>query len=50
MKSEEPVARLEVQLKPELENEENSILEALRALGGPTSVKEWFVEDLNDID
>jgi len=50
MKSEEPVAHLEAQLSSEQEAAENLILECLRALGGPTSVKEWFAENPDDID
>lgn len=50
LKSEEPVAHLEAQLSSDQESAENLILDCLRALGGPTSVKEWFAENPDDID
>ncbi len=49
-KSEGPVALLESQFSEEQKTAENKILELLKALGGPTSVRDWFVESERDID
>ena len=45
-----PIANLESFLTQEKEDAENVILEKLGVIGGPTNVREWFVESVDDID
>ncbi len=45
-----PVAILEQILPEEKIDIENEIFEKLAVFGGPTHVREWFVESQDDID
>ncbi len=45
-----PVALLEQTLTIEKFILENEILENLHVIGGPTNVREWFVESSDEID
>lgn len=49
-KSQGPVAVLESFLTADMEDAENKIFMNIRCIGGPTSVREWFVDNPDEID
>lgn len=49
-KSQGPIAVLESFLTPEMEEQELRIFQNIHAVGGPTNVREWFVDNPDEID
>ncbi len=45
-----PIANLESILTQEKEDAENAILEKLGVIGGPTNVREWYVDSIDEIN
>jgi hypothetical protein len=49
-KSQGPVAILETFLLADMENAEKQIFRNIRCVGGPTNVRDWFVDDPKEIE